>query len=351
MRLDASAAPGGIASGRERRYAGGSEKAGIMTSGLPFDDFRALAGRLPPPDASAADLVRADLAPEALGRIADLAAWFAAATGRVPARVAKPVVALFAGTHTVSRRLGGTDLNTVRARIEATAAGAAPISSLCAADNLGLNVFDLALEIPVADITQSAALDERAAAATMAFGMEVLATGADLLCLGTVDGSGDVSAVALLSALNGGTGEEWEDVGGPERAIVAEALRIHANHLGDPLEAMRRLGGREIAAIAGAILAARTQKVAVILDGLSATAAATVLHALEPAAISHCLLAGAAGPTYGRVAARIGLEPVLDFGMPGIGGVGAALATGLVKAAGEISAGAAEGRLRQAAPR
>lgn len=335
---------GGIASGGKHRYAVSSDEAGIMTSGLPFDDFRALAGRPPPPDASAADQVRADLAPEALGRITDIAAWFAAATGHVPARVAKPVVALFAGTHAVSRRLGGGDIGTLQARIEAIAAGAAPISSLCASGNLGLNVFDLALEIPVEDITQAPALDERAAAATMAFGMEVLTTGADLLCLGTVDGSGDVSALALLSALGSGKQEGWEDAGEAGRAIIAEALSVHANHLRNPLEAMRRLGGREIAAIAGAILAARTQKVAVILDGLSATAAAAVLHALEPAALSHCLLAGVTSPSHRRAAARIGLEPVLDFGIPGIG---AALAAELVKAAGEISAGAAEARLRQ----
>lgn len=312
-----------------------------MTSGLPFDDFRALARRLPALHQAAANRVRADLAKAGVGRLEELAAWFAGATGRVPARVAKPVVALFAATHAVSRRLGAADpIAEAQAKVEAIAAGAAPVAHLCAGGNLGLNVLDLALGMPVEDITQAPALDERAAAATMAFGMEVLATGADLLCLGAVGGADEVSAMALLSALGGG--EEWEEAGEGVCSIVAEALRRHDGHFGDPLEAMRRLGGREIAALAGAILAARMQNAAVILDGLSATAAAAVLHALDRAALSHCLLAGVTGAGHREAAARMGLEPILDFPSRASGGVAAALAAGLVRAAGEVSSGTAE---------
>ncbi len=318
-----------------------------MTAGLPFDDVRNLIRQLPAVDAGAGKRVREDLAGASLGRIADLAAWLAAATGRAPARVARPVVALFAATHAVSRRLGAADwIAEARAGVEDIAAGAAPISHLCAANNLGLNVFDLALELPVEDFARAPALEERAAAATMAFGMEAVATGADLICLGTVDNAGDPSAMTLLSGLAGTDGREWEGSDAVLQ-VVDDALKLHAGHLGDPLEALRRLGGREIAALAGAILAARTQKVAVILDGLPATAAAATLYRLAPGTLDHCLLAATASTPHRKAAARIGLEPILELGVAGGGAIAGALAAGLIRTAGDISVGMAEVRRRR----
>lgn len=318
----------------------------MTTSGLPFDDIRDLAGRLPAPDETAAARIRTDLAGSGLGRVAELAAWYAASTGRVPARVTKPLVALFAATHAVSHRLGVADpAGEGRRQVEAIAAGAVPISHLCAANDLGLNVFDLALDLPVGDITREAALDERACAATMAFGMEAVATEADLLCLGTVGEASIFSAMAILSALGGNIGE-WARAAPQVAGLLGEALNAHAGHLDDPLEVLRRLGGREIAALSGTILAARTQKVAVLLDGLPATAAAAVLHALHPSALQHCRLADARDRVHRKAAEQLGLKPLFDLGMEGGDGAAVALAAGLVRSAGEISAGMAEVRSR-----
>ncbi len=317
-----------------------------MTMGQPFDDIRDLASRLPWGHGPAAGQVRAGLSAsgshEELGRLGELAVWFAEATGH--AHVARPRIALFAATHALTARLTGTDpVPGARAAMEAIASGAAPVSHLCAAAGLGLNVFDLALDMPVEDITRRPALDEKAAAATMAFGMEVLASGADLIGLGTVDAASDISAMALISAIMETDGAEWEKRG----EVIKEALASHTGHLGDPLEAMSRLGGREIAALAGAILAARMQDVAVVLDGLAATAAAKVLHKLNPEALTHCCLASAVSDTHRKAAARIGLEPLLDLKSSGSGGVGAALTAGLIKSAGDVSTGLSEVRRRK----
>lgn len=320
----------------------------MTASGLPFDDFRNLARGLPLLNKDAAERVLENLeGGESLGRLGALAAWFAAAVGRAPAAVSRPAVALFAATHAVSLRLGQADpVADAQAKVEAIASGAAPVSHLCAAGGLGLNVFDLALELPVEDMAEAAALDERAAAATMAFGMEAIASGADLICLGAVNGAGDPSAMALLSALVGTDGSEWAGTEEAVHALIAEALGAHRAHLNDPLEAMRRLGGRETAAIAGAILAARTQRVAVILDGLPATAAAAVLFKLNGAALDHCLLAAARSEPHRQAAARIGLKPLLNLGDCSEGGVAAALAAELVKAGCDISAGMSEVKVR-----
>ncbi|WP_348240353.1 nicotinate-nucleotide--dimethylbenzimidazole phosphoribosyltransferase, partial [Salmonella enterica] len=70
-------------------------------------------------------------------------------------------------------------------------------------------------------------------------------------------------------------------------AVVEQANATQAGHLRDPLEVMRRLGGREVAAIAGAILAARLERIPVILDGYVVTAAAAILHAIDARSIAH----------------------------------------------------------------
>lgn len=316
----------------------------MTASGLPFDDFRNLAAGLPSVDDAAAGRVRAVLSARCgvgtLGLLEDAAAWFAAATGRSPARVARPTVALFAGTHAVCARLGVEDpVAEMRAAVEAVAAGAAPVSHVCSENDLGLNVFDLALDMPVGDITREPALDERSCAATMAFGMEAVAAGADLLCLGTAGRGGDLSAMAVLSALGHADPGTWPEGMAP---LVEEALAAHRGHLDDPLEAMRRLGGREIAAIAGAVLAARSQKVAIVLEGRPALAAVSLLHALNARAIDHCLLAGSDDALEWALAARLGLMILPGVGVRGVDGVPAALASGMVKTASGLAAGLAD---------
>ena len=115
---------------------------------------------------------------------------------------------------------------------------------------------------------------------------------------------------------------------------VRRAIALHASHLKDPLELLRRLGGREIAAMAGAILAARMQRVPVIVDGFVATSAAAVLFKADPTALDHCLFGHVSAEKAHRLALeKLGKRPLLDLGMRLGEGTGAALAAGIVKAA------------------
>jgi nicotinate-nucleotide--dimethylbenzimidazole phosphoribosyltransferase len=115
---------------------------------------------------------------------------------------------------------------------------------------------------------------------------------------------------------------------------VSRAVKLNAGHLSDPLEVLRRVGGREIAAMAGAIMAARMERIPVVLDGYVVTAAAAILHALNPASIDHCI-AGHLSPegAHAEVLRRLGKKPLLDLGMRLGEGSGAALAVGVMKAA------------------
>jgi nicotinate-nucleotide--dimethylbenzimidazole phosphoribosyltransferase len=317
-------------------------------TGLPFDDIRQIISGLPSPDLDAAAAVRerdAQLTkpPGSLGRLERIAEWLAAWQGRKQPGVTRPVVCIFAANHgVVARGVSPYPQAVTRQMLDNFAAGGAAINQICATFDLGLKIFDLALDLPTPDIASQAAMEEDACAATMAFGMEAIAGGTDLVCLGEMGIGNTTIAAAIYAALYGGDASRFvgrgtgvDDAGlALKRATVEAALARHDGHLGDPLEVLRRLGGREVAAIAGAILAARTQRIPVILDGYVVTAAAAVLHAIDPRSIDHCLAGHvSAEGAHAEVLARLGMQPVLDLGMKLGEGTGAALAAAIVKAA------------------
>jgi nicotinate-nucleotide--dimethylbenzimidazole phosphoribosyltransferase len=328
----------------------------MPASGLPFDDIRGLIASMPGPDMAAANAVRArdaNLTKPAgsLGRMEEIAEWLAAWQGKASPRVDRPLVCVFAGNHgVVAQGVSAYPQAVTRQMLENFAAGGAAINQICAAFDLGFKVFDLALDLPTGDFTCEDALDERACVATMAFGMEALAGGADLLCLGEMGIGNTTSAAAIYAALYGGGAAKWcgrgtgvDDDGLARKIAAVEAgLLFHASHLNDPLEVLRRFGGREMAAICGAILAARLQRIPVILDGYVVCAAAAVLHALEPSALDHCLAGHlSAEGAHAEALARLGKVPLLALDMRLGEGSGAALAAALVKAAAGIHTGMA----------
>ena len=275
----------------------------MTTTGSPFDDLRALFQIMPPPARDIVDIVRerdAELVkpPGSLGRLEEIVQWLAAWQGKSKPTIDRPLVAIFAANHgVVAQGVSKWPQGVTRQMMETFAAGGAAVNQICATYDLGLKVFDLALDIPTGDITQGEALDERAAAATFAFGMESIAGGIDLLCVGEMGIGNTTCAAAINYALYGGAASNWVGRGagvddeGLKRKIdaVERAVALHRDHLSDPLEVMRRLGGREICAIAGAIVAARIERIPVIIDGYVATAAAAIVHAVDSTAIEHCM--------------------------------------------------------------
>ncbi|MGB6084987.1 nicotinate-nucleotide--dimethylbenzimidazole phosphoribosyltransferase [Parvibaculum sp.] len=309
-------------------------------TGLPFDDIRNLLDGLPPADEEARAAVAARtsalaVAEGALGRITEIAGWVAAWASMAKPTVTRPLIAIFAGTHGVAAAIPGAVPDATHRLVELYAAGGAPVNQLALGAEAGLKVFDLALDMPVPDIRSEEALSEAVCAATMAFGMEAIAGGTDLLCVGAAGEGGRIAAAALAAALLGGKPEDWTAPGEPYAVdAVAAALATHEGRISDPLEALRRVGSRELAAIAGAILAARYQRIPVLLDGFVTCAAAALLWKLKPSALDHCLAAHASGdPAHARLLDAIGKRPLLETGMTLEEGAGAALALGFVKSA------------------
>ena len=265
----------------------------------PFDDIRALIAGLP---GAGAPWFLPD---EAFGRLGRIGAWLSRWQAGPRLQVRRPIVALYAG--------GYPDVPAAetRARLEAVAAGGAPVNALAQAIGAGLEAFDLAIERPVGDFAKGAAMSARECAATMAFGMEVMAKQPDLLVLGAVGQGGGAGNAALAKALADGA---------------------------EPLESLQRLGGRETAAMAGAILAARSQGTPVLLDGFGAAAAAGVLAAVDPGAILNAMAAQApADPVLAVLLARLGLEPVTDLGLEVGDGASGAAAAAIVRLACDLA--------------
>ncbi|HEY9214725.1 MAG TPA: nicotinate-nucleotide--dimethylbenzimidazole phosphoribosyltransferase [Ancylobacter sp.] len=317
-------------------------------TGLPFDDIRNLITEMPGPDEAArlaamerqGQLVKP---PGALGRLEEIAIRIAGWQGKAIPRIDRPTVAVFAATHGVaSRGVSPYPPEVTKQMVATFTAGKAAVNQICGVFGAGLRVFDLALDLPTPDIVENDALTEAECAATMAFGMEALAGEPDLLCLGEMGIGNTTVAAAILYGLYGGTAEQWvgPGTGSTGEVLVRKIEAVRAaveraqGHLDDPLEVLRKLGGREVAAMAGAILAARMQRVPVVLDGYVVSAAAAVLHKLDPSALDHCFAGHcSAEPGHRAVLERLGLRPLLDLDMRLGEGSGAALAIGVIKAA------------------
>src|SRR4029453_8098847 len=166
----------------------------------------------------------------------------------------------------------------------------------------------------------------------------------DVLGLGETGIANTTTAGTLCAALFGGTGADWAGPGtgvqGKALAykitVIDEALALHRALISqrDPLALLATVGGEELAAIAGAVLAARMGRIPVLLDGYASTAAAAVLHAIDRHALDHCLVAHrSAEPGHTRLLEAIGQRPLLDFGMRLGEASAAALAGPLLKAA------------------
>lgn len=314
----------------------------------PYADIAELITIVPAGDVSAVSSVQARDAQltkpaGSLGQLEALVEHLASWQRKAKPSLDNPMVAIFAANHGVTKQGVSAFPAEVTAQMVANFTnGGAAISQICALHEINLRVFELALDLPTEDFTQQPAMDDRTCAATIAYGMEAIAGDVDLLCLGEMGIGNTTVAAALYAALFGGTGADWAgrgagvDDAGLERKINAidAGLARHAEISRHPLELLARLGGREIAAMLGALIAARHKNVPVIIDGFVATSAAAVAYLINPSALDHCIFAHTSAETgHAKALAHMEKTALLDLGMRLGEGSGAALAAVLAKTA------------------
>jgi nicotinate-nucleotide--dimethylbenzimidazole phosphoribosyltransferase len=312
-----------------------------------LDEFRSLLAQAPAPDAAAVQAARlrdASLTkpPGALGRLEDLAIWMAGWQGTPRPVVDHPLILVFAGNHGVTAQGVSAFPAAVTAQMVANfRAGGAAINQLARTFGARMEVIALELDHPTADFTGCPAMTEAEVVAALADGWTAVLPGTDLLVAGEMGIGNTTSAAALAAALFGG-GADWAGRGtgvdaaglARKRRVVEAGLARNPEAAADPLQALRCLGGREIAAMAGAIARARRDRIPVILDGFICCAAAAVLQRLDSGALDHAVAGHvSAEAAHGRLLAHLGKVPILDLGMRLGEGSGAALAVAVVKAA------------------
>lgn len=321
-----------------------------------LDDIRAACSDLPKADDRAAEAVRArqlilTKPPGSLGQLEELVVWLAQWQGREMPRLDRVEVVVFAGNHGVVAQGVSPYSSEVTAQMVANfERGGAAINQLARNAGATLRVLPLALDTPTRDMTVADAMNEGSFVRAVSAGFTAVAPQTDLLALGEMGIGNTTSAAALTAALFGGGGERWagrgtgvDDAGlARKRAVVDAAVARHAAEPSDPLRAAIAVGGRELAAIFGAALAARLQRIPVLLDGFVCTAAAAPLACLVTGGLDHARAAHVSAEAgHRRLLEALRLSPLLDLGMRLGEGSGAAVAIPVLRAALACHAGMA----------
>jgi nicotinate-nucleotide--dimethylbenzimidazole phosphoribosyltransferase len=319
-----------------------------MTSFPSVRVFEAALAELREPDADAkadARIRQGELTKPAgsLGRLEDLAIFFAGWQGKARPGIGRARAAIFAGNHGVTVHGVSAFPPSVTAQMVANfASGGAAINALSDAAGLELTVVALDLDRPTADFTAAPAMSAPECLDALNQGAAVVDTDLDLLILGEM-GIGNSTAAAALCArsfaggvagwVGPGTGVDGHGVA-RKAEVIERALAFHADAPRSAFETLRRVGGREIVAIAGAILRARQLGVPVLLDGFICTSAIAPLASDNPAIVGHCIAGHcSAEPGHKRLLALLGLDPLLSLDMRLGEGSGAAVAANIVRSA------------------
>ena len=319
-----------------------------MTNFATFADLRAVCLDLPGghPAASAAVAAREGTLtkpPGSLGRLEELVAWLAHWQGHAPPRLDRVDVLVFAGNHGVTRQGVSAYPSEVTVQMVANfAAGGAAINQLARTAGATLRVIPLSLERPTEDFTVAPAMSEAEFLAALGTGYEAVSPQSDLVCLGEMGIGNTTAAAAIAAALFGGGGARWAGRGtgvdddglARKRDVIDRALARHAGLLHDPIRVAAALGGRELAAILGAALAARRYGIPVLLDGFVCTAAVAPLFRLRTDTLAHALAGHVSAESGHRMLLdELHLKPLTDLNMRLGEASGAATALLLLRAA------------------
>jgi nicotinate-nucleotide--dimethylbenzimidazole phosphoribosyltransferase len=327
-----------------------------------------MSNAIPPVDVPMGEAARArqlqlTKPPGSLGRLEDLACWFAARLRTPLPPVPRCEIFVFAGDHGVAERGVSAFPQSVTAQMVSNfARGGAAINVLASLENCRLEVVDVG--VASSDPSPAGVRNERVRAgtwdlaATAAMTLDELRAalavgercaraaierGAQLLIAGEMGIANSTAAACLICAFTGATPESIvgrgtgvDDAGLARKREVVQMALNRVGRLGssDAMNMLAELGGFEIAAMAGFYLEAARQSVPVLLDGYISTAAALSAAAIQPAVADWMLASHASAEGGHRFALeKLKLEPLLDLRLRLGEGTGAALALPIVRAA------------------
>ncbi|WP_278412400.1 nicotinate-nucleotide--dimethylbenzimidazole phosphoribosyltransferase [Stutzerimonas kunmingensis] len=297
----------------------------------------------------------------ALGQLEALAVSLAAMQGSERPQVERLHVSVFAGDHgVVGEGVSAYPQSVTGQMLRNFVGGGAALSVLSKRLGAPLEVIDLGTVEPLqlagvshlrlgpgtANLAREAAMSDEQMRLALAAGRDSAqraAQGSAQLFIGGEMGIGNTTSASALAAVllprspltlvGPGTGLDLAGVRHKVQ-VIQDAVRLHAEHCVAPLEALRRLGGFEIAALAGAYLRCAQLGIAVLVDGFICSAAALCAVRLNPACRPWLIFAHrSAEPGHLAVLEALGAVPLLDLGLRLGEGSGAALAVPLLQQA------------------
>ena len=271
----------------------------------PFNDLLNLLGQLPEGNYSFAEteVQKLNLEAYADDGVANLISWLATwQDGTKPPSVTDSHICLLASTYK-----GYEGSEDIKKLIKDASTGQAQLNPLCVKEGIGLRVLELAPELPH---DPSKDWPEAECMAAIAFGMEATAAGGNLLALSDLAPGNDTAAKQILSSLRS----------------KKDASAI------DKLNFLREFGGREIAAIVGAIIAARSRRLPTLIEGWGALAAYFTLYSIAPDYVTHVRIASFRSKEQKEFATDFDAEiqPILNQTVTAGAGCGAAMAITLL---------------------
>jgi nicotinate-nucleotide--dimethylbenzimidazole phosphoribosyltransferase len=332
--------------------------------------LREICARVPGPNTATAAAARTRLdrltkPSGSLGALEPLIIRLAAITGQIRPEFIQAAVLVACGDHgVVAERISAYPQSVTGQMVLNFLRGGAAINALAANAGARVIVVDagVAADLPdhpglrrapagrgTRNLLREPAMTRAEAAAAVVAGARIVGAeienGLDLLALGEMGVGNTTSAACLTSVFTGalpelttGRGAELDDTRlEHKRTVVASALRRARTKPADPLGALAELGGFELAALAGAALAAAARRVPIVLDGHLTTSAALVAVALAPN-LRHFLIAGHRSAEPGQRVAleHLGLQPLLTLDMRLGEGSGAALAIPIIQGAARV---------------
>ncbi len=313
-----------------------------------LDHLREILRNLPGPDQAAYDAA-VEREPHltkpcgSLGRLEELAAWLSAWQGHHPPEMSNPACATFAGNHGVMKhKVSPCPVEVTWQQSKNFGEGGGAINAMCRSTGTAFKVYDIRIDSFTKDFLDGPAMDEEDFVYAFNVGMAAVSSDMSVFCPGEMGIGNTTPASAMMHALFGGTAEDWTgygagavgDILARKIDVVRRGVELHMADQPDAVEVMRRLGGRELAAMAGATVSGRLQRVPILLDGFPCTAAAAPLEVFQPGALDHCRVAHASAEAGHSMAyEKLRQRPLLDMGMRLGEGTGGALAVNLLRAA------------------
>ncbi|MCY4186158.1 MAG: nicotinate-nucleotide--dimethylbenzimidazole phosphoribosyltransferase [Rhodobacteraceae bacterium] len=278
-----------------------------------------------------------------LGRLEDLAIWYAGWQGAGKRDIDSILITIFAGNHGVARSgVSAFPIEVTHQMVGNFQQGGAAINQLASLLPSTLKVVPIDLDVPTRDFTKEEAMSRDEFSEAFRLGFEAIDERHDLVIPGEMGIGNTTSAAAIATALFGGDAKDWTGKGTGiddhqlrlKIDVINRGLQRHGEVLDSPLEVLRCLGGRELAALAGAIFSARLKSIPVILDGYICTSVAAVLFEIDQELLAH-VVAGhrSAEKAHARLLKKMNLMPMLDLDMRLGEASGAGVAAHILRAA------------------